>query len=217
MDATAMSDKLQNLIRIKRNAAESAVKVLSTAFKDYQLFHYYFTDHSKRQKISNYFLSFAVYAGIKYGEVYATSENFEGIAVWIPSKNLPLTYWKLFRSIPLSKIIGFAIHGGLKLRHFIEYVDLIHQNQAPFKHWFLQVIGVAPIFQGKGYGSKLIKPMLSRIDSENLPCYLNTISQKNISIYERFSFATIDQTVIPETSIVNWAMLRKAQQHIHSN
>lgn len=206
-----MNNNLGNLIRINKDRAEPAVKVLSRAFEDYPLLHFYFPDNSSREKISNYFLSFAVYTGIMYGEVYATSENLEGIAVWIPSKNYPLTYWKMLRSIPTLKILGFVRHGGLKLRHFKEYVDTIHQQQTPFKHWFLQVIGVAPRFQGNGYGSKLIKPMLSKIDNEQLPCYLNTISEKNVSIYEHFGFKTIDKSAVPETPLVNWAMLRKAR------
>ena len=206
-----MNNKLKSLIRIKKDSAEPAVKVLSEAFKEYPLLQFYFPDNSIREKISNYFLSMAVYSGIRYGEVYATSENLEGIAVWIPSKNYPLTLWKMLRSVPISKIFGFGRHGGSKLKHFNEFIDTIHQQQTPFKHWFLQAIGIAPRFQGKGYASKLIKPMLNKIDNEKLPCYLETISEKNVSIYEHFGFKTIHKTTIPKTPLMNWAMLRKAQ------
>ena len=206
-----MNKDLENLIRITKDRAEHAVKVLSKAFTDYPLLQYYFPDKSTREKISNYFLSFAVYGGIKYGEVYATSKNLEGIAIWIPSTNFPLTFWKILRSVPISNIFGFGRYGGSKLRHFNEYVDTVHQQQTPFKHWFLQAIGIAPKFQGKRYSSKLLGPMLKRIDNENLPCYLETISKKNVSIYEHFGFKTIDKSTIPETQLMNWAMLRKTQ------
>jgi len=204
-----MDKGFENLIRINKQGAKPAVKVLSNAFRDYPLLQFYFPDNLIREKISNYFLSFVVYSGIKYGEVYATSENLEGIAIWIPSKNFPITFWKMLRSVPLSKILSFVKYGGSKLRSFNEYIDTVHQQQAPFKHWFLQVIGITPRFQGKGYASKLLKPMLKKIDKEHLPCYLETISEKNVSIYEHFGFKTIDKSNIPETTLMNWAMLRK--------
>ena len=206
-----MTDNLESLIRINKDSAESAVKVLSRAFENYPLLQYYFPNNLNREKMSSNFLALAVYSGIKYGEVYTTSENLEGIAVWIPSANFPLTFWKILRSVPISKILGFGKYGGSKLRHFNEYVDTIHQHQTPFKHWFLQAVGISPRFQCKGYANKLLRPMLTRIDEEHLPCYLETISEKNVSIYEHFGFKTIDKSIVPETPLMNWAMLRKAQ------
>jgi ribosomal protein S18 acetylase RimI-like enzyme len=151
-----------------------------------------------------------VYSGIRYGEVYATSSNLEGIAIWIPSNNYPVTFWKMLRSVPLSKIFGLGRYGGSKMNTFNDYIDSVHQRQAPFKHWFLQAIGVATRFQRKGYASKLLRSMLSKIDKEHLPCYLETIDEINISIYARFGFNIIDRSIVPETKFTNLAMLRKA-------
>jgi len=74
------------------------------------------------------------------------------------------------------------------MRHFRDYLDGVHQRLVPFKHWVLQTIGVAPKFQGKCCGSKLFRTILSKIDKEYLSCYLETIDEKNVSIYERFGF-----------------------------
>lgn len=206
-----MSNDIKSLIRINKDNAEPSVEVLVRAFRNYPLFQYYFSNESIREKISYYVLSFAIYSGIRYGEVYATSANLEGIAVWIPSNNYPVTFWKMLHSIPLSRIFGLGRYGGSKMRNFNEYIDSVHQHQAPFMHWFLQAIGVAPRFQGKGYASKLLRPMLSKIDKEHLPCYLETIDEKNVSIYERFGFKIVDKSIVPETRFTNWAMLRKTQ------
>jgi len=205
-----MSNDIKSLIRINNNNIERSVEVLVKAFRNYPLFQYYFPTESIREKISNYVLSFAVYSGISYGEVYATSPNMEGIAVWIPSNNYPLTFWKLLRSVPISKIFGLGRYGGSKMKNFNEYIDSVHQRLVPFKHWFLQAIGVAPRFQGKGYASELLRPMLSKIDKEQIPCYLETIDKKNVSIYEHFGFEIIDKSIVPETRFTNWAMLRKS-------
>ncbi len=206
-----MDQSFESLIRINSDLAKPAVKTLSNAFRDYPLLQYYFPDDLIREKIANNFLSFAVYTGIKYGEVYATSNNLESVAVWLPSKNYPLTFWKLLRSVPISKILGFGRHGGSKLKSFNEHIEKIHHQHTPFNHCFLQAIGVAPKFQGKGYASKLLRPMLNRLEKEQLPCYLETITEKNASLYEHFGFKTINKSNIPETPLTNWAMLRKMQ------
>ena len=103
-----MSNDTQSLIRLNKSKAKSAVEVLVSAFQNYPLLQYYFPNEVEREKISSYFLSFTVNTGISYGEVYATSPNLEGIAVWIPSTNYPVTFWRLLRSVPLMEIYGCA-------------------------------------------------------------------------------------------------------------
>ena len=97
------------------------------------------------------------------------------------------------------------------MRHVGEYMDTVHKRLTPFKHWFLQTIGVAPQFQGEGYAGKLLRPMLSRIDEDGLPCYLETLDEPNVSLYEHFGFQIVDKSNVPEASLINWAMLREAQ------
>jgi hypothetical protein len=129
-----MTIEIKNPIRVDKENAEDAVETLVRAFRDYPLLNYYFANESTREKILPYFMRFPVYSGIKYGEVYATSSNIEGIAVWISSVNYPLSFWKVSRSVPLSAIFGFARFGGSKIRSFGEYIDRIHMRLAPFKH-----------------------------------------------------------------------------------
>ncbi len=208
-----MKKEIKSLVQINKDNTESVIEALVRAFNNYPLFRHYFPNKTNREKISYYFLSFLVYSGIKYGEVYATSSNLEGIVIWMPSNNHPVTFWKALRSVPLSKIFGIGRYGGSKMRHFNDYIDSVHQRTAPFKHWFLQAIGIVPKFQGKGYASLLIKPMLSRIDKEKLACYLETIDEKNVEIYQHFGFEIIEKSIVPKTDFTNWAMLRKAQQY----
>jgi ribosomal protein S18 acetylase RimI-like enzyme len=75
----------------------------------------------------------------------------------------------------------------------------------------MQTIGIAPQFQGKGYANKLLRPMLSRIDDDGLPCYLETVDEQNVSFYEHFGFKIVDKSNVPETTLINWAMLRETQ------
>jgi len=185
--------------------------MLVRAFRDYPLIQDSFSDELQRRRVAPYFFRFSLYYGIKYGETYATTPNLEGVAVWIPSENFPVTFWRAVRSVPLSVILGFGREGGGRMKYPGEYIDVMHKRLAPFKHWFLQTIGVDPEFQGKGYAGKLLRPMFARMDREGLPCYLETLDEQNIQLYEHFGFKVVEKATIPKTSLTSWAMLREVQ------
>ena len=172
-----MSNEIENLVRINKSQAEHAIEVLKNAFKETSSTKYYLPNEVTREKAVRCFLSIGVYTGIKFGEVYATSSNFEGAAIWLSSNNLPITTWKMLSSVSLMSVLGFVRNGGLKMMRVGEYVEKAHKRLAPAKHWYLQTIGVDPKFQGKGYAGRLIGPMLAKIDSQHLPCYLETFDE----------------------------------------
>jgi GNAT superfamily N-acetyltransferase len=206
-----LSNEIENLIRINKSQSEPAIEALKNAFKETNSIKYYLPNDANREKAVRYFLYIGVRTGIKYGEVYATSSNFEGAAIWVSSDNLPITTWKMFSSVSLISVLGFVRYGGLKMMRIGEYVEKAHKRLAPAKHWYLQTIGVDPKFQGKGFAGRLIIPVLAKIDAQHLPCYLETFEEKNASIYECFGFRTIERASIPQTPFENWAMLRDAK------
>ncbi len=204
-----MNAELEDLLRLNKPHIKPAVRVLTEAFQNYPLLNYYYPDELAKKRIAHYFLSLELFSSIRYGEIYATSHNLEGVAVWIPSDKYPMTFCRLLRSVPLSVIFGLGRYGGNKMKHLSDYIDAVHQRLAPFKHWFLQTVGVKPQSQGRGYASKLIRPMLARIDEEGLPCYLETMSEHNVQLYEHLGFKVVDKSTIPKTNLTNWAMLSK--------
>jgi len=204
-----MESELSGLIRLEKSQLKPAAEVLSRAFQNYPLLRYYFPDELKRRKMASFFVSVPVYYGLRYGEVYATSTDLEGIAVWLPSENFPMAVWKILRSVPMSVLFSFGRYGGSKMRSLGAYIDETHKRLVPYPHWFLQVVGVEPRYKGQGYASRLLKPILSRTDREGLPCYLETHDENNVALYKHLDFAVIEKSTIPGTNFTNWAMLRK--------
>ncbi|MFC1905527.1 GNAT family N-acetyltransferase [Chloroflexota bacterium] len=205
----SMSTELDDILRLNKSHINQAVKVLAEAFQNYPLFNYYYDDELTKNQITHHFLSIAIFSGMRYGEIYATSHNFEGVAVWIPSDKYPMTLLRLLCSVPLSILFSFGRYGSNKMRHLGGYIDEIHQRLAPFKHWYLWTVGVEPQYQGKGHASKLLRPMLARIDKEGLQCYLETLDKQNVPIYEHLGFKVVDKANVHNTSFTNWAMLRE--------
>ncbi len=51
--------------------------------------------------------------------------------------------------------------------------------------------------------------MLARIDEDDLPSYLETSNEQNVSMYQHFGFKVIDEFTVSKTKVKLWAMLRE--------
>jgi ribosomal protein S18 acetylase RimI-like enzyme len=204
-----MPTDMTGLLSVSRAEGKQAAQTLARAFYDYSLLRYYYPDDEKREKIAYYSSASNVYTGTYRGEVYTTSVNMEGVAVWILSDYYAITFSRMIRSVPFPVILGLLRNGFKQLQPVGEYLDTTHERLAPFKHMYLLMIGVDPQHQGKGHAGKLIKPMLVRLDEEKMPCYLDTLDKKNVSLYEHLGFKLIEESTIPGTPLTCWAMLRE--------
>jgi ribosomal protein S18 acetylase RimI-like enzyme len=146
--------------------------------------------------------------GLRYGQVYTTSERLEGIAVWVPPGKWTMTLHGLLLSGTLNPIIKMGLKTELKMMPLDKFMEDKHRELAPFPHWYLALLGVDPQYHKQGYASKLLRPMLDKIDSDNMPCFLETASEKNYLMYQHFGFEIIDEYVLPKAGIRLWAMMR---------
>jgi ribosomal protein S18 acetylase RimI-like enzyme len=206
-----MDERTGELLRLTRKERDVGAAVLGRAFAEYDLLRYYFPDETRRRAIAHTFGLIALFISLKYGEVYATSQWLEGVAAWLPPGKALLGGWQIIRSVPLSILFRFARQRAGRLRAYGRYIDDLHRKLVPYPHWYLQIIGVAPAYQGQGFSSRLLRPVLERIDREGMPCYLETNTGKNVTIYRRFGFEVVSEDKIPGTEVTSFAMLRKVQ------
>jgi len=200
---------LNNLVRLKKSQIKPAAEMLAKAFQDDPLFAYFIPDASERKDKLPYFLQFPIRYGVLHGEVYAISPNLEGVATWLPSEKADMSLWRTMRSGLLPMIPKMGKEVLSRLRNFDKYYTPMHKRHTPFRHWVLNLVGVAPMFQGKGYAGTLLKAMFARIDQEHLPCYLTTENEKNVSFYQHYGFKAVEEGIIPGSKISHWAMLRE--------
>ncbi len=200
---------MDNIVRLNKSHIVPAAETLARAFQDYPLNSYFFPNASERMYKLPYTFRMVVHYGVLYGEVYATSPNLEGIAIWLSSDKADMTLWGMVRSGAFSMIprVGVGVIG--KINSFNEYTSPIHKRHISSHHWYLQFIGIDPEYQGKGFARVLLKPMLARADTECLPCYLETHKPKNVSIFQHYGFEVVDEGIIPNSEVTQLAMLRK--------
>jgi GNAT superfamily N-acetyltransferase len=200
---------LNNLVRVEKSQVRAASEVLSRAFHDDPLFSSFIPDPLQRKNKLHYLLEMLVHYSVSYGEVYATSQNFEGVAVWLPSDRVEMTIWRGIRSGGTSIIINLGVRSTFRQLSVSDLMCSIHKRHIASPHWYLYLVGVEPTLLGKRYASNLVKAMLSRTDREGLACYLDNTNEKNLPMYQHFGFKVIEEYEVPKTGVNLWAMLRE--------
>jgi len=203
--------EINGLIRLSKKHIKPASHVLSRAFQNDPVIRWQIPNVNQRLANLHHFWELALRTGIKYSEAYGTSEDLEGIAVWRPPKNVNLSYWKYLKNGAIKLPFKFGIKVTKRITFFQAVNDSIRNIYMKVPYWYLELIGVDPKYQGKGFAGMLLKPMLSRIDKENLPIWLETNLKRNLSFYEHFDFYILEEIIIPKTHIVNWYMIRQSE------
>ncbi len=128
------------------------------------------------------------------------ANGYAGAALWLPPHVQPdedAVVNLLQRTMP-----GPRRQDALAV---FEQMGLYHPD-AP--HWYLPLIGVDPIHQGKGLGSALMQQALVQCDRDHTPAYLESSNPRNVPFYERHGFEVLGAVQVG-TSPSIYPMLRK--------
>lgn len=187
-----MIDTLNDLYSLKKTdinrAANIAAQAYTTAGDNSNLN----PDPSKQLKISQILMKMTFKYSMKFGYVYATSQQIEGIVAWLPHDRTAIPLWRYLRYGVLKTLL-LTERGTLNtLKKYDKICKDKHKEHANFPHWYLYNLAVHPDYQGKGYASKLLIPMLKTLDEKRMPCYLET-GERNVKIYQHFGFEVVEQ------------------------
>ena len=196
------------LLRLSTADKDLASNLIARALYDYPLFRYLIPDDRQRTKRLPILTGYLVRVGLLYGEVYITSPNLEGVAVWLPPKlNLNLVDL-LFRIGIVTCPFKLGFKAFNNILSYISHVETVCQTQLSTDYWYLQVISVDLAYQKQCYGKRLIEPMLAKFKAQNLPCCLDTEEESSVAYYERYGFEVIDESPIAGTNSNCWIMVK---------
>lgn len=144
------------------------------------------------------YFDYSIYESQRYGEVFIPEGNVFGASLW--SKPLADNV----ETEKLAEKKAFLLHalGENSLDTYDKIVDFM-SNKAEVligsNAWYLSIVGVLPRYQGKGYGLKLVNPMLSRTDQLNTPTYLETFSPRTKKFYRQLGYIEVGVIFEPTT------------------
>jgi GNAT superfamily N-acetyltransferase len=186
-----------------------AAKALTNAFFEDPLQQYVFPDEAERKERSIPHFSAVLQYGLLFGEVF-TANNSEGAVVWLRPGETTVTPDKAEQGglADLPQTIGEAPF--TRFISVLDYADQFHKQDMKEAHWYAMVLGVDPSFQGKGYGSALLAPILDDAKTANIPVYLETAQPKNVSFYKHMGFELTREVVEPVSGIKIWTFIKRS-------
>ena len=141
---------------------------------------------------------------LSQGLVWTTDEVI-GAAVWAPPEGWRVPVTVTMREVPpMVRVFGRRLALALRARLRMEGR---HPRKPP--HWYLAIMGVDPQWQGRGIGSKLMRPALETLDAEGTPAYLEASTPRSRALYERHGFVVTGEFNLPSGGPPLWQMCRE--------
>lgn len=75
-------------------------------------------------------------------------------------------------------------------------INAAHVKHAPGPHINVQLMAVAPEHQGKKLTSVLMRAVNKVADKHGWPCYLETSGLRNVKVYQRFGYETVERVTV---------------------
>ena len=200
-------------IRLAPDHAGRAVAALVRAFQDDPLYIYICPEAARRAEALRALLEAVVRFTLVYGEAWTTPE-VAGAACWLPPGKTAVNLWQMPRTafaLPLA-MLRFGPRAAGRAMDVFGNANQVHARAVPGPHWYLWALGVEPAAQGRGIGSSLLQPVLTRADAEALPCYLETETERNAAYYQRRGFEVIEAKRVSGSGPTLWMMVRRPRR-----
>ena len=206
-----MVRRLDDLYKLERKDVRRAAVVLAEAFQEDPVWNAVLGSAGQAQRA--YAFETPVRYCLRYGEVYAPSAHLEGVAAWVPGALAQMTFWRVLRSgavWPGLRLGMSGIDAARRMPAIFRQIEVDREdNMRGTSYIYLQVIGVAPQHQGQGFGGKMLRALIEKSAQAGLPLYLETETERNVSMYERFGFQVLKQITLPVIHLPMWEMTRE--------
>jgi hypothetical protein len=185
--------------------------ILSRALHDEPNFAFVIPDERERRAVLPWFFrTLAFRASHVCGEIYTTN-SIDGVALWI-SPGRARTFGRMLRMGMLTVPFRLGRAGFRRCLSLSNRLEQVHERLASGPHWYLMALGVEPPDQRHVIRGALIEPVLSRADSEGLPCYLETFDPANLPFYKKRGFRIEGAGRIPGGGPNYWALVRAPRE-----
>jgi GNAT superfamily N-acetyltransferase len=193
----------QQVRQAERTDVVAISKALGAAFADDPVMSWLIRDAARRPEVLAGNFHLLLDEIWLQHEVTYTTPTAAGAAIWDPPGK-----W----SVSIARQIGLLPRAlrvwGRSLPRALLTLARIERGHPTRSHYYLAVLGVEPESQGRGLGSALMFPILSRCDAERVPAYLEASSPRNRALYERHGFEVTKEFRVGAGAPPIWGMWR---------
>lgn len=178
------ADNAPDVRPVTRSDKDRFESTMAVAFTNDPLVRWAWTDPLQYVQT---FVPFTTLFGGKsfdHGSAYVIGDFF-GVVQWLPPGIQPddAPMLELFERNMSEPKLG-------QLLAMFEQMGGFHPNEP---HWYLPLIAIDPIYQGRGYGTTLMQQGLARCDRARQLAYLEATSLPSRRFYERLGFRVLGE------------------------
>lgn len=192
------------LEKLNKYQIKKAARVYARAMMNDDLHVYFFPDPSNRLKKLTYLYEYKL--ELEYKFCFITSNNIEGLLICESpgEQHTGLSILEIITGIKLIWQCGIV--SLLRMIRYQSWASKTRDGIATQPYWYINVVAVDPEHQGKGFASKLIKPIIMEALERKHMVYLETQNSNNIKIYEKYGFHLVEEAKMPGTNISHYCM-----------
>jgi ribosomal protein S18 acetylase RimI-like enzyme len=193
---------------ITKRDVGKAIATMVQAFIDDPLSSYFVPEKESRFRVLPKFFNYRIKNGLLDGKVLATSENIEGAVILTQSEYNGFSWLRDIRTGGLGffRVAGSEVVN--RMRKMESFIVGKRRECISEPHWYLGSLAVHPDYQGKGFASKLVRPVLEMCSSQNIDCVLETQDEDLVLIYKHYGFEVVDSFTLPLAKLPHWVMIK---------
>jgi GNAT superfamily N-acetyltransferase len=196
---------------VRRDEAALLGEVLADAFAEDPVFAWLIPPllHGRDDRLRTFFTSMSR-GYLRQGKPCYLTGDASAAALWAAPGA-----W----TMPLSQVILEAAPNALALRRRLLralrtqlQIERLHSRHSR-PHWYLGYLGTRRDRQGQGLGTQMLREVLVGLDTDGLPAYLESSSERNLPLYERNGFRVVGELQALGHGPTIWRMWREPQPH----
>jgi GNAT superfamily N-acetyltransferase len=164
-------------------------------------------DAARRAALARYF-DYSMTEGARIGRLIVSPDPAPGAAIW----TLPQVGGAAAIESAAKRAFMAAAMGAAALDTWQRIIDFMEPRAAAVVEpsaWYLSILGVTPVAQGRGVGARMLAPTLAEADAAGVDCFLETFDDRNPRFYQRLGFRTVATHLEPVTGCTYAIMLRR--------
>lgn len=211
MNTVQNIEEIKDLFVMQKKDIESFSGCFADGFCGCSLMNYFYggeCDEKKTGLIWN--VSIKAYKGQILG--VGDSQCLNAAVLFVSPEEKSLDLLTYIKAGGLKLVWNFGISGAARMQSFETFAEKIKKKYKTNNCWYLFGFVSRREKRGQGYGGKVLSPVLSYFDRTGQDCYLETLDEKNISLYEHFGFELMESANLPGSQLTLYSMLRKAKR-----
>ena len=196
-----------NVRRALSSDVVALAATLASAFRDDPWMRWTVDGQDHEQRLAQIYELMLREIALPHG-VVSTTDQRDAVAIWVPTQPsvASLSGLEPFQA-ELRALAGSRACPAAEAQ---EHVGAHLPREAT---WYLAVTGVHAERQRRGLGSAVLRPMLERLDRDQLVAILDTSTAGNVRFYARHGFEVAAELDVGPGGPHVWIMRREPAQH----